>query len=389
MKGAHIMPQEKLNVDSLEEAANDLFCFIILLEAKRHQNDKTAKYYIALFLKQIVPVMEYEFSQLLEQTTKLDKSKFYTSSQMKKRVEEERQRSLKEAITQSKNLATVSESMGLNFEEKTYDIRISLHREQLLQINYENFKDEIGSLDFWDALFRSPQKLLDAIFFILFDNKYTVDDFIKSMKQSIENLALLFDQNFSNTEYAYSAYKLFPKKLNLNTNEKIFILYRYRYVSSIIYIEQAIDRWLNKSTLGNEYLRNMFKNFFRKWKAVIIEALHNDLKNTDLAKMQEKLDTAITNPSGFMLNRKIRNNIHYSKVEKLPKKDILTIDSFQKIYFNVMLQYFQDALFIDIDKQCRTMTAFLLECANKDISEKELEKNYYYYFLKYKLFHHL
>ena len=113
------------------------------------------------------------------------------------------------------------------------------------------------------------------------------------------------------------------------------------------------------------------RTFMRKWKAVIIEIIGNEIKglNTDFGeRTKTEIEQQITNKSFFPLNRKIRNNLHYRMVENLSSEEISIIDCYQNLYLQIFESTISKQLNISIDKECKNMTNFL----RKQLTNKEV-----------------
>ena len=92
-----------------------------------------------------------------------------------------------------------------------------------------------------------------------------------------------------------------------------------------------------------------FKKFIMKAKAIIIEMIWNDKKvsisNSIIDKIFEKNKRDI-NDSFYSVNRKCRNNLHYSDHHFLSKKDITILDKYQDLYLNNALETFDSYIFL-------------------------------------------
>ena len=125
---------------------------------------------------------------------------------------------------------------------------------------------------------------------------------------------------------------------------------------------------------------------------MIVEIIGKELSElkTDFSlNLQRKIDDNIVDKKFFQYNRKLRNNLHYTTIEILSQKALELIDSGQKIYFDIIVSSFENCLYIDVDKECRTMTGFLKACQDKELPPDEITRSYYYYYIKYLLFKHL
>ena len=130
------------------------------------------------------------------------------------------------------------------------------------------------------------------------------------------------------------------------------------------------------------------ESFFRKYRALLICVLGDELRSTHTAftdKIKAELKANITNPSFFQANRKLRNNLHYEKTEVITEAEMDMIISNQPIYLSIIEKYFKAVINIDIDKECKIMTGFSKAYQASGISRNELERYYYFYYLKYRI----
>lgn len=382
------MPNQRKELckESIVEIMQDLVCFVYILEVVKRQKNIEAKNYVSLFLKTILPVIEYEIAIFFEETQIISKNDFFNPG-MKKRVFAEREAIKRIIVNSSKPLITAQE-MGLNFNEKVYDMNIKIYKNTLQDMNYETYVDNVKNSDFWLDLFSSPKKVLTAMLMGL-NYDISIDELISALDDSIVKTSLDFDEKFDGERLSYSVYKLFSQADFLTNRDKIFILYRYRMVTSVLAIEKNLPKLEIKK--NNDIIID-FHSFFRKWKAMIVGIIGKELSElkTDFSlNLQRKIDDNIVNKKFFQYNRKLRNNLHYTTIEILSQKALELIDSGQKIYFDIIVSSFDKCLYIDVDKECRTMTGFLKACQDKELPPDEITRNYYYYYIKYLLFKHL
>lgn len=377
---------EKLHwsIDTINELINDWMSFELILEVKRRMKDIESKNYISMFLKTVAPVIVYEVAESLELMGILPKEKFFYPG-MKKKVQEEREKFVKKVIVRSSQPKLIEQEMGLNFNEKVYDINILVKDDVLMDMNYEIFNENIEeNFEFWDSLFALPQSMINTVISCLGIEK-NVDDIYAVLGNKLNEVAENMDQQFSCKRYSYSVYKLFSCNGRLEDIDKILILYRYRLITSIYKLEEAIPN-IN-ICLGDIRIFDI-RAFFRKYKAVIICIIGSELKNmkTEFAKsIQEDMGQQIGLGAFWSVNRKLRNNIHYQKTEVLTEEEKQILDLYQPIYFAILRKHFNKNIFIDIDKECTTMTGFLKACREKGMNKEDIDKYYYYYFMKYRL----
>lgn len=378
---------EKLGwtIETITEMVNDWMAFEFILELKRRMKNVEAKNYLSAFLMTIAPVMVYEVAESLELMGIVSKKIFFNPG-MDKRVQTEREKFVKRIIVKSSQPQLIEKEMGLNFKEKVYDINVLVRDNELMDMNYELFNKNIKEdFEFWDSLFGLPKGLINTLFSCLNINK-RIEDVYATIDESLSELAEKIEKKFVCERYSYSVQKLFSEADGLEDIDKILILYRYRLVTSAIRIEKAIPDF--NISIGEIRVFDI-KAFIRKYKAVVICIIGSELKamNTEFAQnIQTDIQSKIGDGPFWGMNRKLRNNIHYQRTEVLTENEIDTLDKFQTVYFEIISSHFQKNTFIDIGKECKTMTGFTKACHEKGMSKADIDKYYYYYYMKYVLF---
>lgn len=208
-------------------------------------------------------------------------------------------------------------------------------------------------------------------------------DVFEENSELLNHHASEIESNLLCSRYAYSAYSLFLNAKHLDATDKIFILYRYRMLSSVNNIESAFPSF--NINIGEDCIVSL-KKFFRKYKALIIEIIGAELKNMDTAfsnDIKNLLNSHITNNEFWPLNRSLRNNLHYVKTQSLTQEELELIDQYQPIYLSIINSQILNELNIKLDKECITMTNFLKACQTKGLSKTDIEKYYYFYYLKF------
>lgn len=366
------------------EVTCDYLCYVYMLKALYNVKNIHANNYVALFLKTIAPVLEIELEAILKNANANNGLHFFNPGN-RPLVYNQRQHSLKEVIVSSSKTPVAEKSMELSFNEKVYDIRLKMHNNTLLDLNYETVLEDIQLSDFWQSVLSAPERVLEALLEV-FNSNISKQEMFRLCNAELSKTAESIDKEFSSEWFSYSIYKLFSKSPSLQRKDKIFIMYRYRFITSILKIEKLLPSLTVKN---NEYKIDIFACFFRKWKAVIIEVIWNELKDlhTEFSQsLKNDLNKNITDTSFFSTNRKLRDNIHYERISALSDNDIMVIDKYQPVYFNVVINAFENAMFIDIDDECRSMTAFVNACYEKGVSPEMLPHNYetmYKKFLRY------
>lgn len=373
------------SISTICELLRDWMCFEFILEVKRRMADVEAKNYISMFLKTLAPVMVYEVAESLEKLGIMKKDDFFNPG-MKKKVQLEREKSIKKIIVKSSQPQLIEQDMGLDFDSKVYDINILVKDNRLLDMNYEIFNENISEdFEFWDSLFRLPRNMLNALLSVL-HIQMNIDDMYSKMENEMDEIVTKIENEFSCERYSYSVNKLFSVNTQLEDIDKIFILYRYRMITSADKLEKVMPDF--KMSIERVDIVD-FKTFFRKYKAIIICIIGDELRNMDTLfaeNIKDDIQNKVDNEDFWSVNRKLRNNIHYVKTEVMTNEELEMIDRYQTVYIDVLKEHLEKNIYIDIDKECKTMTGFLKSCQDKGMSKEDIDKYYFYYYVKYLIF---
>jgi hypothetical protein len=154
--------------------------------------------------------------------------------------------------------------MGLNFEELVYDMNVVVKGNELLDMNYETYTEDISAdFAFWDSLYGIPNVMLNTIL-SCFGFEFTVEDVFSTLEETFAQILGIVNSKLTGKRYSYSVYKLFSRSGNLELQDKIFILYRYRLVTSLRYLEQIIPPL---TVMKGDVLILDLKAFVRKYQA--------------------------------------------------------------------------------------------------------------------------
>lgn len=229
--------------------------------------------------------------------------------------------------------------MEVNFNPNIFDIVLYLSDENLLDINFRNWDlNKKENFELYDGLVATPSRWLEIL----------MPDIYVKILEEMKELSKCFINKITESKInkkSYSSYKLF-KKGNINNNEKLYILHRYGLIKTTMFIDNIIK---DNISFNIGKLHFDFKNFIMKAKAIIIEMIWNDKKvsisNSIIDKIFEKNKRDI-NDSFYSVNRKCRNNLHYSDHHFLSKKDITILDKYQDLYLNNALETFDSYIFL-------------------------------------------
>lgn len=379
-----IKKKSDFDIIAINEIMQDTYFFFMLLELKRKLKNIESKLYLTMFTKGLAVAFTYELSVCLEKCGILEKDKFFKPN-MKSRIRDERQWLHKNICNSSKIKEKISK-MGLDFSNRVYDLNVVIKNKKILDINFEQF-DEDNDLEFWNNIFYVNELVIKTLFKVLDDEcqagmsnylyKLTDEYIEKKILHSIKN-------RINGKRYSYQSYKLFCKSPYLTEIDKTFILYRYRLISSVIFMEKIFSKKELKISIS--YLFNLdFKNYIRKYKSIVICIVGDELlkmntkfSNNILVEINHKVDKKF-----YSINRRMRDNIHYSEISIFSKDEIDFLDKNQNIYLDIIYKHFVDNMNLDINDDDILMTNFLICCREKGLTHDQIKKNFEDLYLKY------
>ena len=164
-------------------------------------------------------------------------------------------------------------------------------------------------------------------------------------------------------------------------------LYRINILQIIIELRNFFRKNEITGSINNTIILDTNK-FLNKIIALEIDILGNDIRslNTEyMTKLQQELDKKMLkdNKKFYSLSRKLRNNIHYEKIEEVDLSTYNNIQFLQDKYINLVYDIMLKELFFSLDDEDILMNNFLKYCNENDISEKEIELNYENYYTQY------
>lgn len=367
-------------INLIGEILQDSFYFSLILHIKCYINDTEIKRYFVMFLKGLASIFAYELALFLKEYKLLEINDYFRPG-MKKKVFEERQW-IHQCVVNSNKMSLKLNEMGINFDELVYDMNVVLNNEELFDMNFEEY-NENDNLEFWNGVFSILQDvsncIINTITSMTIEEQFKLfDDNAKDFYDNIQKSTLL-------KRYSYSAYKLFSLSPNLTNIDKIFILYRYRLITSIKYIEEIFKKY-NYDMNFEKLFFIKFENYIRKIKALFIDIIGNDLMKMETsysADLLKSINDNINEKNFFVLNRKLRNNVHYVQTTILSNDELKIVNKNQDIYINLLIDSFSRHIFIDIDSECIQMTNFTKECERKGLSKKDVDLNYEKLYLRF------
>ena len=377
--------QEGLSAASVKELLEDLFCIDILFQIQNRVKSDEIKSYITWFLKRSIPTTLCELAIALDEKGIANRKTIFKDGLYQK-INKERQFAQKENIITSGKTNSIVQEMGLDFNKKIFDLNILVKEETVLGFNFEDYFERVTDIDFWNSLCNAVHHILHLIVSLPIIN-LDIKEMYQAINSDLCKIAAAFDDALNYKRYSYSCYTLFSKATDLSIEDKVFILYRYRMLNSMLTMDKLIPDI--KIDLGGLTIRS--KHFLTKYKASVICTVGEEIQALTSVfgeKIKKEIEKEI-DKQFFPLNRKIRDNLHYAFTDNLTVEENCLVEKYQNIYIEIICKLFFDCLYIEIDDETKKMTNFFEECRRKKISKEELNKHYLRYYLQYSLFKHL
>lgn len=259
-----------------------------------------------------------------------------------KQVKELRKRYFKKCpLYNSKNMKSIIEEMGIDFDNYVFDNVLIFSGKELIDINSRTWlnRNKEGT-DLYNGIIMSPRRWIKNM------HPQLNDMFEEARKTYVNEFIGKFNKKEVNYK-SYSSYKLFNN--NLSSDEKIYIMQRIGLLKTTMYFSRIFGT-------GNYILLNEEKNiiasfdrFLMKVKAELIELLWNDKSQNNLPFLDKILDNypKEIRSEFFPINRKCRDNIHYGFYNELSDKEVNILFKYQDLYLNYVINEFEKQLTID------------------------------------------
>lgn len=316
----------------VNEILNDAFWLGYILEIKKNISDYGKKEVLSSFLV-------FFSSIFVEETIK---AKYGALSGKRKitlkDIEDFRNHNLKYCPS-NKSVTTndIINDMGINFDNYIFDVVLYLNNKNLLDINFRNWdynKEE--NFELIDGIVATPLRWIE----ILMPDIY---DIIKEKLKDISNMYVERISKANINRKSYSTYKLFSKN-KINNEEKLYILQRYGLVKTTLFIDYIMKE---KISFDIGIFHFDFQTFIAKVKAIIIEMFWNDKKsNSSINLLEEvfKQNEKDIDKKFYSINRKCRNNLHYSDFHNISEKENKVLMMYQDIYLKNILEIFNRSI---------------------------------------------
>lgn len=313
----------------VNEILNDAFWLGYILEIKRGITDYSKKEILSSFLI-------FFSSIFVEETVKSNYGILSGKRKITlKEIEELRNYNLKYSpSTKSFNINEVIQEMGIDFEHYTFDIILSLNDNNLLDINFRNWNfNKSSNFELLDGIVATPLRWIEII----------MPDIYIALKETLQNICNIHINKINTCNIyrkSYSSYKLFNN--DINKDDKLYILQRYGLIKTTVFIENTIEDNISFD-IGKFHFN--FKNYITKAKSIILEMLWNDKKSNKSINIINdifELNKKDISDNFYAINRKCRNNLHYSDYHYISKKDYEILINNQTKYLNNILLVFDE-----------------------------------------------
>ena len=85
----------------------------------------------------------------------------------------------------------------------------------------------------------------------------------------------------------------------------------------------------------------------------------------------------------YQLSRKLRNNIHYNKIEELDEELYVDVVNLQEEYLDKVYNEMKKNIYFSLDEEDILMNDFFQYCNENNISQEEIMENYNDYYIQY------
>lgn len=255
-----------------------------------------------------------------------------------------RQRFLKKKAEIGKpHLDSIRKEMGLDLDYFVYDIILTVdekNRSKLYSINlgiWDLERIEKEKLKLFNSLVGFPEKLIKELFCEMTDQE-VADDLLKRLDVACEIQAAKLDNMISPVKYPYAS-AVFFKDPTLGKQDKYIVMYYYSYFS----LFDMLDAFVPKLQMNGEMKNINISYSMMKLKAMLIVVFGeviSEMDTTMVKNIKKQMEDYFGKSDEFILNRRLRNNLHYNSVDKLSVMELEKIDVFQRKYMKIVLDIF-------------------------------------------------
>ena len=379
--------KNKINIiTSLYEILQDNLAIVILGIISNTFKNIEAINAIEEFIMDFSPVLIYETYKCLNKYKLVDENEFYKSNDLKKKVKEYRMLTVRKKVKDSDYIKSIKEHMGIELKEDVFDINIVELNNEIKRFNFSEYNKE-DDRDFLSSCYSTntefSKEILKRIMKITEkEYKGIINSIINNQNKDIKNL----ENALSGNRYSYKSSKLFLNS-NITELDKVFILYRLNMIVILIELQKFLKKYKITIRIMDNIICDVHK-FVSKIIALEIEIIGNDIRSLDTnfsRDLQQKLDNILLkeNKEFYILNRKLRDNIHYGRIDMLDDKLYNNIIKLQNVYLNIVYREMRKNLLFVMNEDDIIMNHFLQYCNQNNIDKNELENNYEDYYTQY------
>ena len=245
----------------------------------------------------------------------------------------------------SEEIVNTFNEMGINFSNSDFNLVLYFNEKELIGCNFPNWRyNDPIKYNLADGAVCTPLKWIEGTAF---------EEILKTLLKIKNNITR---KKFNIVTKPYSFKKLFSKS-NISNNEKLFILHNYDIIKSLKIVNEYYSPYMN--LVDKEY-NFSFYHFLMKSKAMIIEKIGADYrkkKYTFLDGLFEYIHSQV-DENFFKINRKCRNNFHYSEYKKLTNDENEIMNKYQDFYLDNILKAFEANFSIILDWKYEISLAF-------------------------------
>lgn len=367
------MESEKRNIAA--EVLQDMFTLHLCFETQSKIKN--------IFLQELYGYIEvYFYSVFLYEFCKAGLGKVLFDNkelaEVKQFLEELRMCFLKKQVrVDGKHTKTLMEGMGIDFDHFMYDLILTVE---------ESDNDKLYSINFglWDlacmdkrkvvtfnSLAQLPEKIIEDALHDMKDQELA-EEVIGKIDSLCEGKANKVEKIINPIKYPYASGVLFCDS-KLCEQDKILILYYYSYFTLFGFVDELIPALeVEKEGCGINT-----KHSLMKLKAMLIGQFGDNIKdlNTTLVeKIKIEISQTIHEKDAFKINRKLRDNIHYGRIDAISDEEWEVIEVFQKKYFDIVLKEFNVCIHYKFGKVYKFIKWIADHTDSNIRKQKKLEK---------------
>lgn len=371
MQGKEIQDGQDYTV--AKEILQDLFamyiCFNIQSKSKKLFVQEIYGYIMVFFYS--VFLHELYVANLIDMNPTTEKAKTMINGF--------RQRFLKKkALLGKPHLEEIRKDMEIDFEHFIYDIILTVDEtdmSKLYSINVGIWDLECiekEKLEMFNVLAGIPEYLIKKLLSD-FNENGIADNALKAIDIACESYAKEMDKKLCPIKYPYSS-AVFFKNPELQEQDKYLIMYYYSYFSWF----NMLDEFVPALKLEGEVFSLNIPYSLMKLKAMLVTMFGDVVSELDTPVVQElkkEFENCFGESDIYILNRRLRNNIHYTEVNEISNSELKRVDDFQRKYIKTVLSVFEEKIKFKIGKWYHFIKWIADHTDSRMLKEKNRKKN--------------